>query len=141
MVALFGMSTQSVMFVVLPVVGSVLLAFGIFQVVFDLRRTTRRRLRDRLTESGGQKDKRAEKSKQSLLRRNIVEEQGRSGLDRFVAKLSVVPKFQQILDQANIDWSASRALVNLVGLTSASDWRSRSSSCGSRTPSASWITR
>jgi tight adherence protein B len=117
MVALFGISSENLMVAVLPVIGSMLLAFGIFQVVFDLRKSKRRRLMDRLADTGGKKDKRADKNKQSVLRKRIAEEQGTEGLDKIVASLSVVPKFQRMLDQANIDWSASRALVNLIGLS------------------------
>jgi len=107
---------ESIMFVVLPVLGSVLLAYGIFQVVFDLRTTQRKRLLDRLTESGSGKDTDSRRGKDSLLRKRISEEQAKKGLDSFVSKLSVVPKLQQVLDQANVDWSASRTLVNLSGI-------------------------
>lgn len=112
---MFGISTETMMLVILPIAGSVLLAFGVAQVVFDLRGTQRKRLLNRLTEGGSGQGKQAANSKESLLRKRILDQQ-KGGLDGFVAKLSVVPKVQRALDQAHIDWSAPRALVNLVGL-------------------------
>lgn len=116
MLALFGINMGSVMFVALPIAGSMLLVYGLYQIIFDLKRSNRNRMMDRLTESGGKGKQNAQDRKDSLLRKRILEEHS-DGLDSFIAKLSVVPKIQLMLDQANIDWSASRALLNLLGIT------------------------
>ncbi len=107
-------SGKSLLLLGLPLGGSVLLAYGVFQVVLDLRSRDRERLLARLSDSR-QKDKQDKRVQESLLRRRAAEiNQGK--LDSFVSNLSFVPKLQRVLDQANIDWSASRLLVNLSGI-------------------------
>jgi len=105
---------KGLLLMALPIAGSVLLAYGVFQVAMDFRGRDRRRLLARLREDQGRerKDKRV---RDSLLRRRAAElEKGR--LDSFVSNFSFVPKLQRVLDQANLDWSASRLLVNLAGV-------------------------
>jgi tight adherence protein B len=97
----------------LPIAGSMLLVWGIFQVFLDLRTAKQKKVVDRLVEThvGGKE----RQIKESLLRKRASEE--RNGLERAVAGLQVVGRLQHVLDQADVPWSASRLLVNLTGLS------------------------
>ena len=90
-----------------------LLAWGLFQVIMDLRIAKQRKVTDRLTESRAKS--REKQVKESLLRKRASEMQ-EGMLDGVVSRLQVVSKLQRILDQADVDWSASRLLVNLTAL-------------------------
>ena len=99
------------LFLCLPIAGAMLLAYGIYQVVAESRQGDRKRVLGRLR---GVAKTGADKTPASILRRRGSEEQ----LDVFstaVSKLKFIPKLQTMLDQANIDWSASRTMVNLSG--------------------------
>jgi len=110
-------SIQSVIFVILPVAGCVLVSFGLFQLFRDLRSAGEKKLMDRLRDGGtAQKGGKEEPSRESILRRRAAELQ-QGALDSAVGKLGFVPKLQRMLDQANVDWDASRMLVNLFGLS------------------------
>jgi len=118
MLALFDISglTQTLLVYVMPVAGCTLVVFGLFQVAMDLRKTTRQKVIDRLKERRAVQDRKSDRvSKDSLIRKRLQGDQ-RGGLEGIVARLSVVPKLQTMLDQANVGWSASRLLVNLTGL-------------------------
>jgi tight adherence protein B len=97
----------------MPLAGATLLAYGIFQVVMDLRGSQQRRVIDRL--SGTTSAQREQKVRESLLRKTAAEMQGNI-LETLVSKFQVVRKLQTILDQADIPWSASKVLVNLSGI-------------------------
>ena len=91
------------MLLLLPIGGSVLLAFGVFQVVLD-----------RLQE-GPNRERRV---KESLIRKRAGDPTG-GALDGVVGRLQVVSKLQRVLDQADIEWSAAKVLVNLTVLSTA----------------------
>jgi len=104
-----------VLMLLAPLAGSMLLVFGIFQVVMDMRSSKKQKVLDRLrerSEKAGAKDR---ETKDKMVRRRANEVDAKS-IESLVAKLSFVPKLQTALDQANIDWSASRMLVNLAAL-------------------------
>ena len=103
---------EAVMFIFLPLVGGVMVAYGVFQVISDLRGTQQHKLMDRL--QGRSADKKRKEASRILLRRGL-DDAPRNALDSMVRKLSIVPKMQRTLDQADIPWSASRVLVNLLG--------------------------
>lgn len=108
-------AVTNILLMMLPIVGSMMLVWGIFQVILDLRTAKQKKVIDRLVESrGGARDK-ARKIKESLLRKRADE--GASGLERVLAGMQVVAKLQRVLDQADVAWSASRLLVNLTGLS------------------------
>jgi len=88
-----------------------MLVWGIFQVTMDLRTAKQRKVVDRLVDSRSKK--REEQFTESLLRKRAAELQG-NALDGIVSRLQVVNKLQRVLDQANVDWSASRLLRNLA---------------------------
>jgi tight adherence protein B len=90
-----------------------LLAWGIFQVILDLRVAKQRKVVDRLTESRAKS--REKQVKESLLRKRAGELQ-EGMLDGVVSRLRVVTKLQRVLDQADVDWSASRLLINVTSL-------------------------
>ncbi|MHC4695531.1 MAG: type II secretion system F family protein [Planctomycetota bacterium] len=96
---------------VLPVVGSMLLSYGIYQVIVETRTSSRRRMQDRLH---GKVKKKQPKTPESILRRGGLE-QTASFADSIIGKFSFVPKVQKMLDQADVAWSASPTLLNLAG--------------------------
>jgi len=97
----------------LPVLGSMLLVWGIFQVILDLRTAKQKKVVDRLSETRGTAKER--QIKESLLRKRSGEIRG--GLEQVVSGLQVVSKLQHVLDQADVSWSASRLLMNLTGIS------------------------
>ena len=101
------------MLMLLPIAGSMLLAFGIFQVIMDMRGAKEKRIVDRLTESRG--SRKEQEVKESLLRKRAADLQG-NAFENVVANFQIVTKLQRVLDQADVNWSASRLLVNLMGL-------------------------
>lgn len=103
----------NVLFLVMPMAGSLLLAFGIYQVIMDLRGSSRQKVLDRLQDRSGKAARKGQAAKDKLVRRRS-NEAAVGSLDSWVAKLSVVPKLQRVLDQANVNWSASKMLMNLV---------------------------
>jgi len=94
---------------VLPIVGSMMVALGIFQVFMDLRTSKQRKVIDRLKES--RTAAREQKVKESLLRKRASDMQN-GVLENVVAKMQIVSKIQKMLDQADLDWSASKMLLN-----------------------------
>jgi tight adherence protein B len=100
----------TITFIIFPLAGSMLLAYGIYQVVVDSRKGERRRLADRLRgrstvqQRGGQPAK-------SILRRAALEDAG-GMFSQLAGRLSFTPKLQTLLDQANVNISASKMLVN-----------------------------
>ncbi|MCO6436257.1 MAG: type II secretion system F family protein [Phycisphaerae bacterium] len=101
-------ATSDLLVLALPVVGSMLLFYGIFQVVVESRTSNRKKLQDRLRG----KSVRIEKSVDSILRRGAAG-QSTSFADAIIGRLSFVPKLQTMLDQADIPWSASSCVVNV----------------------------
>ncbi len=104
----------SILLLLMPVAGAMLLALGIFQVVMDLRTSKQKKIVDRLDEfrsKSSQID-----VKESLLRKRADDRQ-EGFLESVVANLQVVSKLERLLQQADVDWSASRLLVNLAGLS------------------------
>ncbi len=108
-------SVQGALFVLLPIAGCVLLSFGIFQLIRDLRASEDKRVLERLKEGPRGKKKKGE-SHESILRRR-AQEIHQGSLNQAVGRLGFVPKLQRILDQANVDWDATKLLINLAGLS------------------------
>ena len=102
---------SDIMVYVFPVLGSMLLCYGIYQVISESKTSTRKKLQDRLR---GQSAKSPEKELQSILRRGAMDKGGFA--DAVIGKLSIVPKFQAMLDQADLPWSAASTLMNLTGV-------------------------
>ena len=103
----------TILFMVLPIVGSGLLALGIYQVIEDSRKVNRRKLMDRLK---GDSRSRSAKEAASILKRTLDQNQSDELFGNLIGKLSFVPKLQTLLDQANVRWSASRMTFNLAAM-------------------------
>lgn len=101
----------NLLFLMLPIAGSMLLVWGIFQVILDLRTAKQQRVMERLSESRMTSKER--QIKDSLVRKRADEH--RNALEQVVSTLQVVGRLQRVLDQADVPWSASRLLVNLAG--------------------------
>ena len=104
--------TTELLVYVLPIAGSMLIFFGIYQVIMESKSSTRRKMQDRL---------RGERRKQeavtaSILRRGAMG-QTKSFADELIGKFKFVPKIQTMLDQADMEWSASQMMLNLCGLS------------------------
>ncbi|MCK6456143.1 MAG: type II secretion system F family protein [Phycisphaerae bacterium] len=113
LLAQFG-SLESLALYVLPLAGSILLVFGIAQVVADLRRTESRRVETRLRERcGAQAAHNEAAARESLLRQLDVPTTGLTGL---IGRLKFIPNLQRAIEQANLPWVASTLLLNLIGL-------------------------
>ena len=111
-------SMEQVGLYVLPVFGSVMLAYAIFNLVHDLRKTDTKRVSERLTEKNGPvaETERDREVKESILRR----QQGAgSTLSEALSHLSFMPTIQRFLDQANLPWNATTVLINVIGATAA----------------------
>ena len=106
-------SLKGLLFILVPLAGSVMLAYGVFQVAFDLRSNTRKRVIDRLK---GSARRRADDKDMGLgdFRRQTAEATGI--LARAFGKLSFTAKFQRVLEQANLPWSAATTLVRLSAI-------------------------
>jgi tight adherence protein B len=89
-----------------------LLFYGIYQVVSESKTSSQKKVQDRLR---GERTQR-EKVSSSILRRDTVAEAGASIADALIGKLSIIPRFQTLLNQADLGWSAPRTLFNLVSI-------------------------
>jgi tight adherence protein B len=111
---LIASSLDAYLFILLPAAGSILLVYGIFQVVVESRQGTRRRLEERLR--GGRALKSRDDTGLSSILRRQARGEARDFVTQTVGRLRFIPKVQVMLDQAHIDWSASRMMANLFGL-------------------------
>lgn len=109
-----GGGVQSALLVILPLLGSVMLAYGVFQVVLDLRRSDRKKVIDRLRGSNDPAKKAAGKGHEDLKKQTW---EATGTLARSISKLSFTSRLQTALEQANIPWSAAQTLVNLTAIS------------------------
>jgi len=109
--AILGAGSDFVVYV-LPILGSMLLSYGIYQVFTETRTSSRKKMQDRLRG----KTKRIDKMPESILRRGGMGDT-KSFADAIVGKFKFVPKLQRMLDQGDVPWSASQTLLNLSGLS------------------------
>jgi tight adherence protein B len=104
---LLGQSADILVYV-LPVAGSMLLFYGIYQVVVDTRGNEKKRISDRLQERRATVE-----TKSTITRRGALGE-SKTFADAVVGKFKFIPRLQTTLDQADIDWSASQMMLNLA---------------------------
>lgn len=109
-------SMQGILFILAPLAGSVMLAYGVFQVAYDLRSNTRKRVMDRLRGEG--RRTRAAEDNMANFRRQTVEATGT--LAKAFSKLSFTTKLQRVLEQANVPWSAPQVMVRLTSVAAVS---------------------
>jgi tight adherence protein B len=108
---------SNVLLILLPLAGSILLAYGVFNVAVDLKRNDRQRVKDRLRgDSPRRRRERDEGMSFEDFRRHTAEAKGI--LARWMSNLSFTASFQRVLEQANIPWSAAQTLVNLSAIAS-----------------------
>lgn len=106
---------QTAILVLLPLVGSILLAYGVFNVAVDLRTGARKRVVERL--KGGRSGATHEKGLDfEAFRKQTAEATGT--LARAFTRLSFTNRLQRTLEQANLPWSAAQTLVNLTAVAS-----------------------
>ncbi len=103
--------STALMVYVLPMIGSMLLFYGVYQVVVESKSSSRKKVQERL--KGEQRQR--EKVTASIMRRGAVG-QSKTFADAVIGKFKFVPRLQTLLDQADVDWSASQTLLNLTGL-------------------------
>jgi tight adherence protein B len=92
----------------LPTIGSMLLFYGIFQVVTETKSSSQKKLMDRLKGDRVPRDK----ITATIVRRGAMG-QASTFADAIVGKFKFVPKLQTLLDQADMEWSASQTILNL----------------------------
>lgn len=105
--AMLGATSDLLMYI-LPSIGSMLLFYGIYQVIVDTRSGNRKKIEDRLQE----RQRKTEKLPESIVRRGALGGT-KSFAETVVGKLKFIPKLQTVLDQADVDWSASQMMLNL----------------------------
>lgn len=106
---------QSIMLLMLPIVGSMMLAYGVLQIVMDLRTTDRKKIMDRL--KGGKESKSAAKAAAVTdFRRGTMEATG--FLAQKFMQLRFTSDLQRVLEQANLPWTAPGVLVNVTAAAS-----------------------
>jgi len=93
---------------VLPVAGTMLVFYGVYQVITESKVSSQKRVRDRLR---GERTK-ADAAADSILRRGTGDT-SKSLAEAMMGKLKVVPKLQTMLNQADVAWSASSVLFNI----------------------------
>lgn len=99
------------LFYILPAAGSMLLVYGIYQVVVETQQGDRKKVLDRLQGISN----RGAKSKDvpSILRKRLGGNADENVISAAMGKLSFMPKIQTLLDQCNLDWAASKLMTNL----------------------------
>ncbi|MCH7838842.1 MAG: type II secretion system F family protein [Planctomycetes bacterium] len=102
---------SELMIYLLPAIGSMLVIYGIFQVVSESRSSSEKKIQDRLRGHRPSQEKAAVK----IVRRGALGEPT-SFADTVLGKVSFIPKLQTLLDQADVDWSAPKMMMNLSGL-------------------------
>lgn len=100
---------------VLPLLGSIMLTYAIFNLIRDLRRKEARRVSARLRGHDGMGESDSERAaKESILRRT---HEATGVLGSMLIRFRFVSGLQSILEQANLPWSATAFLVNLLGIS------------------------
>jgi len=96
--------------IALPLGGSILLSYGIYQVIVETRQSERKRVMDRLR---GESSRTKKVEAVSILKRDGLAEDAGAIINRTFGKLAFMPKLQTLLEQANLAWSAPKMVANL----------------------------
>lgn len=107
---MLAMSFDSIMLIMLPLIGSVMLAYGVAQVAFDLRSSQKKVVMDRL--KSNRKGSGSGAGEIDDIRKQGPEFKG--ALAAALNKLQYTEQLQRTLEQANLNWSAPQVLVNLT---------------------------
>jgi tight adherence protein B len=111
-----GSTLETGLLIVLPLLGSILLAYGMFHVAIDLRANDRKRVVSRLKDGGSHSRGSDDRLDFETFRKQTVEATG--ALARAFTRLRFTARFQRSLEQANVAWSAAHTLVNLTAIAS-----------------------
>lgn len=103
----------SAVLLMLLIVGPILMAYGIYQVVLDLNVSPRKRISDRIKRRPGSVEALAalSKSPDDLLRSN---NSVRGFLANAFSRLKFAEWLQRVLDQANVRMAAGQLMVNMT---------------------------
>lgn len=112
----FMTALQTIGLIVLPLVGSIFLAYGVFNVALDLRTNDRQRIRDRLRGTASRRQGATDGVSLEDFRRHTAEARGK--LAKSLSTMRFTVALQRVLEQANIPWSAPQTLVNLIATAS-----------------------
>lgn len=104
-----GLLTQIGLYA-LPLGGSILLAYGLFQAIIDARGTDKKKVAERL--AGGTVSGHRKEMAESIVRRR---NEPTTIMSTALARLSLVAWLQRALEQACLGWSAPATLLNVVG--------------------------
>lgn len=96
---------------ILPALGLVLILYGVYQVITESKTSVKKRMRDRLRREPRSRE---ENLSPSILRRGALGA-SKTIADAVIGKFAFTPKLQAMLDQADLDWSASQTLMNVCG--------------------------
>src|SRR5215468_639722 len=97
----------------LPLTGSTLLAYGIYQAVHELRKPEAKKVEQRLKERGPQASRNDLAAHDSILRQQKA---AASSIQMALGRLKFVPWLQRSLEQANLPWIATAFIVNMIGI-------------------------
>ncbi|MFQ5493860.1 MAG: type II secretion system F family protein [Phycisphaerae bacterium] len=118
--ALLAQNSQLFVYL-LPVMGLMLIFYGVYQVFVESKTTARKKMHSRLR---GERTTTVKTSAESILRRGALGE-SKGFVDAVIGKFKVTPKLQTLpgaftpklqglLDQTDIEWSAAQMIVNLA---------------------------
>ena len=97
--------------ILLPLMGSILLSYGVYQIIVETRKGERKRVMDRLR--GNKKIVAAKAESTSILKEDKLTADVGSIIHATFGKLAFIPKLQIWLEQAALPWSAPNMVANL----------------------------
>ena len=101
-------------FFALPLAGGAVLAYGLYQLWYDLRKPEQKHIQQRLRERTFVPTTAAHAGAGNILRKQLGQQN--KLLDRFLGRFAPIEKIQKTFDQAGISWSASHFLVNTASV-------------------------
>jgi len=104
-------ATSDLLVYLIPSLGTMLLSYGVYQVIIETRTSSRKKVKDRLRGQSASREKTAEGK---IVRRGGLG-QSASFADAVIGRFKFIPKLQTLLDQADVNWSASQMMLNLSG--------------------------
>lgn len=107
---LLAIGTNDALLMALMGLGPLIAVYGVVQLVGDLRKTSRKRITDRLRGRTGRKQ--TEAPTYENLRKQGPKVEGLFG--QALANLRMTERLQTVLEQANVELSAPQLLVNLA---------------------------
>jgi tight adherence protein B len=101
------------LFFLFPAAGAMLLVYGIVQAVLDARNRDKAKIMQRLQDKGsGSVADREKKIRESLLKRSDQEDT--NPILQVIGNMSVVPRVQTMLDQANVEVPATKFIAGVA---------------------------